>query len=91
MSKATRSFGNTTVASMSILKIIWEGWKRVGGAIGDFIARVVLSILYFTIVLPFGLITRLGRDPLDLKTEGNAHWLERSTVDKTLDDGRRLS
>jgi hypothetical protein len=55
------------------------------------IARLVLSILYFTIVLPFGLITRLGRDPLDLKVDTAAHWVERETHDHSLDDGRRLS
>jgi hypothetical protein len=76
---------------MSVFKQIWEAWKRVGGAIGDFIARVVLSILYFTIVLPFGLITRMGRDPLDLNPKGAVRWQPRSTQDNTVEDGRRLS
>jgi hypothetical protein len=81
----------TTVIDMSVLKKIWETWKKLGTAIGDFIARVVLSILYFTIVLPFGLITRLGRDPLELKPDDSLRWHERSTRDQTLEDGRRLS
>ena len=76
---------------MSVLKQIWEAWKKIGAAIGDFIARVVLSILYVTIVLPFGLITRLGRDPLDLESDASVRWQERSTRDVSLEDGRRLS
>lgn len=80
-----------SVMDMSVLKRIWEAWKKIGTAIGDFIARVVLSILYVTIVLPFGLITRLTRDPLDLAPDDTVHWQERSTGDKTLEDGRRLS
>jgi len=80
-----------TVNTMPVLKKIWEAWKKIGAAIGDFIARVVLSILYFTIVLPFGLITRLGHDPLDLKPEGMVQWQERSTKDETLEDGGTLS
>ena len=76
---------------MMILKQIWAGWKKIGGFIGDFIARVVLTLLYFTLVLPFGLITRLGRDPLDILETRAASWLSRTTHDQTLDDGRRLS
>jgi hypothetical protein len=76
---------------MTILKRIWNTWKKVGAAIGDFIARLVLSILYFTVVLPFGLITRLGRDPLGVNLEGSVQWHKRSTRDHTLEDGRRLS
>lgn len=76
---------------MTFVRKIWDAWKKVGRAIGDFIARVVLSILYFTVVLPFGLITRLGRDPLDLRADGTARWVERETRDQTLEDGRRLS
>ncbi|MDF1500506.1 MAG: hypothetical protein P1P76_08560 [Anaerolineales bacterium] len=76
---------------MTLLQRIWSGWKKVGQAIGDLIARLVLSVLYFTIVLPFGLITRLGRDPLDLHRTSETCWQERSTHDHTLEDGRRLS
>ena len=43
---------------MTFLRRFWEGWKRFGQAIGDFLARVILSIFYFAIFLPFGLGTR---------------------------------
>lgn len=76
---------------MTFLQKLWSGWKKIGTAIGDFLARIVLSILYFTIVLPFGLITRLGRDPLGLRSFNASEWQERSTKDNSLDDGRRLS
>lgn len=76
---------------MTILKRIWSVWKKIGAAIGDFLARIVLSILYFTLVLPFGLITRLARDPLDLDPDRPTHWHDRSTNDHTIEDGRKLS
>jgi hypothetical protein len=79
------------VTGMTFLKRLWEGWKKVGSAIGDFLARIVLSILYFTLVLPFGLITRLSRDPLDLHPKNSTQWQSRSTRDHTIEDGRRLS
>jgi hypothetical protein len=70
---------------MDMLKRFWAGWKKVGHAIGDFIGRLVLSVLYFTVVLPFGLGLRLGGDPLNLKQEKKeSYWLDRSTKDVDL-------
>ena len=75
---------------MEALRRFWEGWKRFGQVIGDFVGRLVLTIFYFTIFLPFGLGVRLLGDPLALKQRGPGKWLERATHDLTLDDSRRL-
>ena len=72
------------------LKQFWHAWKRFGQMMGDFLARIVLTLFYFTIFLPFGLGVRLGSDPLDLRRRAPA-WVGRSTHDKTLEDARRLS
>ena len=76
---------------MSIWKRIWEGWKRVGGMIGDFMGRLILTMFYFTLVLPFGLIMRLFSDPLTLKTKDSPTWQPRDEDQATLDSARRLS
>jgi len=69
---------------------IWKKWLAFGRVIGDVIGRLVLTIFYFTIFVPFGLITRLLRDPLTLRISNNIRWTERTTKDRTLDDVRRL-
>ena len=75
---------------LELLKRVWQLWKRVGQAIGDFIARVVLSVFYFTIFVPFGLGVRLLSDPLGVKAHGNpGWWLDRETRDRALEDARR--
>lgn len=76
---------------MEILRIIWEKWKRVGQVIGDLIGRVVLTIFYFTLMLPFGIGVRLLGDPLAIKTGMEPGWISRKTRDQKLDDARRLS
>ncbi len=76
---------------MTILKKIWEGWKRIGGYIGDFIGRLILTLLYFTLVLPFGLIMRLTRDPLNIRRRGLSAWLAREPEETTIEAARRLS
>lgn len=72
-----------------MLKRFWEGWKRFGHWMGDMIARVVLTVFYFTIFMPFGLGVRLFSDPLMIKSRPADLWLARSTRDKTIEDTRR--
>lgn len=75
---------------MEFLRKFWAAWKKFGHFMGDLIGRLVLTIFYFTILLPFGLGTRLLADRLDIKQKINAHWRNRQTTDLTLKDGRRL-
>ena len=76
---------------MGVLKKVWDGWVKVGHAIGDFIGRLILTILYFSIVAPFGLITRLLNDPMRIKGDGNPEWFTRSDSESTIDEARKLS
>ena len=49
---------------------LWEGWKRFGRKVGDFQARLLLTIFYFVILTPFALVVRFTADPLGLKHGG---------------------
>ena len=71
------------------LSKVWEVWKKVGLFIADVVSRVILTIFYFTIFLPFGLMVTLFSDQLDIN-DLTPSWLERKTRDLTLDDARRL-
>tara|TARA_B100001964_G_C13871033_1_gene438679 strand:+ start:164 stop:406 length:243 start_codon:yes stop_codon:yes gene_type:complete len=69
---------------------IWSAWRKFGQTIGDLIARIILSVFYFTIFVPFALGARLLSDPLNVKAHDRSiWWLERETRDRTLDDARR--
>lgn len=68
------------------LKRLWAGWKAFGHFIGNMLARVVLSIFYFTVFVPFGLGVRLFSDPLRLKIASDRFWRPRHTGDQTLQD-----
>lgn len=50
-----------------MFKRLWEAWKRLAHKIGNFQARVLLTILYAVLVLPFGLAVRLFADPLHIR------------------------
>lgn len=75
---------------MQILRKVWQFWKRVGQAIGDLIARVVLSVFYFTLMLPFGLGVRLFGDPLGIRHKSQTLWMEPPARDLGIEDARRL-
>ena len=76
---------------METLRRLWLGWKKVARIIGDMIGRLFLSIFYFTLLVPFGLGVRLWSDPLAIKPEHGASWVERTTDVPTMDDARRLA
>jgi hypothetical protein len=46
----------------------------VGRRIGDFQARLLLTVFYFVIVAPFALAVRWASDPLALKPETPRGW-----------------
>ncbi len=59
------------------LRELWAAWKRVARKIGDFQARVLLTIFYFVLLAPFALIVRRTSDPLALKPGTPRGWGER--------------
>ena len=75
---------------MSLLRRAWRAWKRVAQFLGDAIARVILTLFYFTIVAPFGLGIRIWGDRLQLKRRARIGWWNRTTSELNLDDARRL-
>jgi hypothetical protein len=77
------------VLGIALIKDFWHGWKAFGQFLGDWLARVVLTIFYFTVFIPFGLGVRLFADPLQIKTQPAQLWRPRPTGDQTLEDTTR--
>jgi hypothetical protein len=75
---------------MDALKKIWDAWKKYGQIIGDFIGRLVLTVFYFTILLPFGIGVRLFGDPLNVKNHLPAKWIAKESKGPNLKEARRL-
>ncbi|MGH7933942.1 MAG: hypothetical protein ACREQN_12375 [Candidatus Binataceae bacterium] len=61
---------------------LWAGWKRIARKIGDFQARVLLTIFYFVLLAPFALIVRRTSDPLAIKPGTLRGWGARESADK---------
>jgi len=74
---------------MNVLRTVWRKWRAFGKVMGDFVARIVMTIFYFTIAIPFGMGVRLFKDPLHLESQQTG-WLKREERDDTIEDARRL-
>jgi hypothetical protein len=68
----------------------WGRWREVSQKAADFQARVVLTLFYFTLMLPFGVVFGLLKDPLRIKSRpSGTYWVERKTGPATLTDAQR--
>lgn len=56
---------------------LWEGWKRIARKIGDFQARVLMTIFYFVILGPLAMVLRWRSDPLAMKPRTARGWVDR--------------
>lgn len=73
-----------------IVRVMWERMKVIASVVGDVEAKVIVTLFYFTILAPFGLISRLFSDPLHRKAPANPQlWVERPPVHNELDAAKR--
>jgi hypothetical protein len=68
------------------LKKLWEGWKELAGYIGDFQSRFILTVFYFTIMVPFALMARIAGATLEGTLDG---WQARPEAETELEQARK--
>ena len=68
----------------------WSRWRELSQKAADVQARVLLTVFYFTLMLPFGVVFGLLKDPLRIKSRpSGSYWVERKPVSETLADAQR--
>lgn len=73
-----------------MLARLWGQWKRFAQKVGDFQARVLLTLLYFAILGPMGVVVRILKDPLRIKHAPKASvWLPKPAENASLEVARR--
>ncbi len=71
-------------------RYLWQGWKGIAAHIGDFQARLILTLFYFTVTAPVGAVLSIIGDPLRLRLKGSkAGWMRRSREEAGLSSARR--
>ncbi|MEW5977283.1 MAG: SxtJ family membrane protein [Acidobacteriota bacterium] len=71
-----------TAAAPQRMRPVYVGWMRAAYPVGWLIAHLLLSVIYFVILTPIGLVMRLsGRDALQRRFDRGAasYWTPRPT------------
>lgn len=69
-----------TLFRPAVLTVPNRLWMRFGLLLGKIVSPVVIGILFYGIITPFGIVMRLaGKDPLRLKRDHGAttYWIRR--------------
>lgn len=77
-------FVSVTALDWTALKPGYKAWMKVAHLIGGVVTTVILSIMFFLIFTPVGLLLRvLGRDHLqrDFSKRGVTYWEKRNKAD----------
>lgn len=69
-----------------ILDFAWKRFKLIAEIVGEVQGRVLVTIFYFTILVPFALISKLLGDPLNRSSAPS--WVERHPVKRDIDSAR---
>lgn len=72
-----------------MVRKLWQKWKAFGELIGNLFARLILSVFYFTVLVPFALIAQFFTDPLVVKTPPESFWQLRKQPGDHFDEARR--
>jgi hypothetical protein len=74
----------------NFLRTLWHAWQRLGQIMADVVVRVILSVFYFSVLIPFAIGIRLSQDPLGTKTHAQlGWWCAREPAADNLDLARR--
>lgn len=76
MSTSSRDHGDTR-AGAGQLRTFWEAWKRWARRVADAQARILLTVFYYSILMPFALFLRWRSDPLAIKPGTAKGWRTR--------------
>jgi hypothetical protein len=75
----------------------WAGyfhavWMRAARALGFVNSRILLSLMYYGVLTPYGLVSRLGgRDPLNRRGPGRpSYWVPRKSPRQMREQFERL-
>jgi hypothetical protein len=59
-------------------------WMALALVLGFVMTRVILTVMYFLVFTPIGLLLRaFGRDPMQRRMGGESYWIVKEYVDDT--------
>jgi hypothetical protein len=72
---------------VSVLSLARQRLNLFAAINGNAQARIIATLFYFTVLVPFAVIARLAGDPL--ARHNTARWLERAPISNDLDSAQQ--
>lgn len=73
-----------------LLGRLWQSWSGFAKRLGDFQNRIILSLFFFTLVVPIALAVRSFSDPLHIKQyRQTSNWFPKPEVETKPEQFRR--
>ena len=61
----------------SLLRPVYRGWMAFGEALGWLNTRIILTVVFFLVVTPIGVVMRMfGRSPMNPARGGQSYWTD---------------
>jgi hypothetical protein len=70
-------------------KRLWDGWMTVARVIGNFNARLIISLFYFIFMVPLGLVMGTARDFLGIREKPSSSWQHKPGQPRSVEEGRK--
>ena len=69
----------TALSAPAALGPVQRPWMRGAAVLGRVNARIILTVVFFVVLVPIGLVLRCFRDPLERSLEDGrgSHWVKR--------------
>jgi hypothetical protein len=73
-------------------KLFHRVWFKIAFALGWVNSRILLTLIYFLVFVPYGIISRMvGRDPLQMRQpKGDSYWHKREKTRQAKEQFERL-
>lgn len=68
----------------NFLKSLWQKWKKIASFIGKVQTAIILSLIYYLIITPLGILTQII--PLISQQTPSSYWLKREKESTKLSD-----
>jgi hypothetical protein len=79
-------------SNRQVIAIVQPRWRLYFRQAGGFQSRLLLSLFYYVVLLPFGVLVGMMGDPLGLKAPpGDSFWKSRNADSQKLEDARGQS
>ena len=70
---------------------LWQRIQQIGHTIGDFQARLLLTVLYAIFIVPVGIAMRFSEDVLHQRVQpvNGSYWQKKPALDTNLHEAHR--